>query len=248
MILRRRTRGPFFFVHLQKTAGTSLTSQLRDRFGTAAVYPDTSDLVPEEPVEVLSVTSVEHLQERWRERRREIQVVTGHFPLCTTELLDDEFRTFTLLREPVSRTLSYLRHHRKMVAGDRHLSLTEIYEDPFRFHGLVHNHMVKMFSLTAQEMTAGALTPVEFTEERLDAAKKGLETVDVIGVQEDYPGFCTQLRRSFGWRLGKERHLNRSQSDAPEAELAERIRTDNAHDIELYRFALELITRRTSPS
>ncbi len=52
------------------------------------------------------------LLERWKARRDEIRVVTGHFPLCVTELLDADFATFTVLRDPVERTLSYLRHHR----------------------------------------------------------------------------------------------------------------------------------------
>ena len=105
------------------------------------------------------VLSVEHLLDRWRLRHDEIRVVTGHFPLCTTELLDVPFTTLTLLRDPVERTLSYLRHHREPTPADRERPLEEIYDDPVRFE-LLHNHMVKMLSLHADEMTDGALTPV----------------------------------------------------------------------------------------
>ena len=80
-------------------------------------------------------------------RGDEIRVVTGHFPLCTTELLGAQFITLTILRDPVERTLSALRHHREKTPADSERSLEEIYEDPFRFE-LVHNHMVKMFSLS----------------------------------------------------------------------------------------------------
>jgi len=73
-----------------------------------------------------TVLSVEHMLERWRLRRDEIRVVTGHFPLCTTELLDAPFTTLTLLRDPVERTLSYLRHHREMTPSEGERPLEEM--------------------------------------------------------------------------------------------------------------------------
>ena len=100
----------YFFVHLQKTAGTSFSRQMKE-FGRPAIYPSDQDGNP-----ITRAIDVEHLLARWRDRRDQIRVITGHFPLCTVELLDADFNTFTVLREPVERTLSYLRHHRKMTA------------------------------------------------------------------------------------------------------------------------------------
>jgi hypothetical protein len=245
MFGRRSQQGPFFFVHVQKSAGTALVSQLRARFGTEAIYPDDSDR-ERGLVDPDSVLSVERLQERWHARGARIKVVTGHFPLCVSELLGEEFRTLTLLREPVARTLSYLRHHRELTIEDRHLTLEEVYDDPFRFDGLIHNHMVKMFSLTTSEMTGGALTPVIFTEERLAVAKRNLASVDVIGVQEDYEGFLRDLTRTFRWRLGPPHWMNATQPVEIDPGLEERIAIDNRMDIELYEYALELVATRRS--
>src|SRR5262249_27089146 len=97
----------FFFVHVQKTAGTALWRRMKEQFAPAAVYPGPGDGEPPD-----TVLSVEHLRARWVARRAELRVVTGHFPLCTVELLDAPFVTLTLLRDPVERTLSQLRHHR----------------------------------------------------------------------------------------------------------------------------------------
>jgi hypothetical protein len=47
--------------------------------------------------------------------------------------------------------------------------LEQISEDPVRFE-LVHNHMVKMFALDADEMTDGAMTPMVFTTFRRQIA------------------------------------------------------------------------------
>jgi hypothetical protein len=234
------TRPPrFFFVHVQKAAGTSLVFRLRRHFGRAAIYPPESD-----KGNVAAVISVDYLLERWRVHRDTIRVVTGHFPLCTVDLLGDSFRTITVLRDPVERTLSYLRHHRQMTPDDSERSLEAIYADPFRFHGLIHNHMVKMFSLTPVEMTDGILTRVEFTPDRLERAKENLAGVDVVGVQATFDDFCSELTWRFGWNLGEQTHVNRTEPIEIGEAFRTRIAEDNALDVELYEFARRLIEER----
>jgi Sulfotransferase family len=227
----------FFFVHIQKAAGTSLVFRLRRQFGRAAIYPPESD-----KGDVAAVISVDHLLERWRIQRDVIRVVTGHFPLCTVDLLEDAFTTLTVLRDPVERTLSYLRHHRQRTPEDSERSLEEIYEDPLRFHGLIHNHMVKMFSLTPAEMTDGVLTRVEFTPGRLDRAKESLARVDLVGVQSGFEEFCNVLSHRFGWDLGRWTHVNRTEPVEVSETFRARIAEDNAMDVELFAFARQLIT------
>ncbi len=226
----------FFFLHLQKTGGTALWRRMQQQFRAEELYPGPGDGQP--PTTVLSV---EHLLERWRLRRSEIRVVTGHFPLCTTELLDEPFTTLTLLRDPVERTLSYLRHHREMTPSEGERSLEEIYADPVRFE-LLHNHMVKMLSLTRSEMTDGALSHIEFTADRLDGAKHRLRQIDVVGFQEDFEPFCERLRARFGWELGPPVFMNRTAPSAVPDSFRTRIARDNELDVELFEFARELVS------
>jgi Sulfotransferase family len=236
---RRDDGTPFFFVHVQKTAGTTLWRRLKHQFAPEEVYPGPDDGRPP-----TSVLVVEHLVERWNARRHQIRLVTGHFPLCTTELLHSDFVTLTLLREPVERTLSALRHHRQRTPDDRDLPLEEIYDNPLRFE-LVHNHMVKMFALTADEMTDGALTHVDFTREHLARAKERLSIVDVVGLQARFDDFCSELSERFRWTLGPPHVANRTTPvDVPDS-FRERIEGDNQLDIELYDFAQELLAGRT---
>jgi Sulfotransferase family len=232
----------YFFIHVQKAAGTSLVFRLRGHFGRAAIYPPESDRG--------NTIMVDDLVKRWRTHGHETRVVTGHFPLCVVGMLSGRFTTLTVLREPVERTLSYLRHHRQLTPEDSGKSLEEIYDDPFRFQGFVHNHMVKMFSLTADEMTAGMLTPVEFTRDHLERAKTNLATVDVIGLQECFGEFCDELTRRFGWDLGDDARLNRTQRFDVSERFRARIAEDNAFDLELYEFAQELVElrRRRAPA
>jgi Sulfotransferase family len=256
----------FFLIHLVKTGGTTLRKRLEHHFGERAIYPDASDADEGE------YFSIERVLERVRARGDEIRVVTGHFPLCTAEILGGGFTTLTIVRDPVERILSHLRHHREWTPGARDTSLEEIYSDPLVFHGIVHNHMVKMFSLTSEEAfsptpheaaardraagrlrTAGMLTRVEFTPGRLERAKAGLASVDALGLHARMDEFFDELARRFEWDLGPPQHHMRSDplakreartevSDEFRARLAE----DNAMDVELYRFAERLHDRRTA--
>src|SRR5215207_2468714 len=122
----------FFFCHLQKTAGTTLIRRIRGEFPAGAVYPERSP-DPRTP-DVASVISVRRLLQEWDRRGDEIRVVTGHLPLRVTELLGLEFTTMTVLRHPLARTISYLRHHRRRTPADAELTLEEVYDDDLRFH------------------------------------------------------------------------------------------------------------------
>src|SRR4051812_37114510 len=155
----------FFFVHLQKTGGTALFQRLRDHFGDRGVYP-----TPDERGDVRAVTDLEFLQNRLRLHGDEVRVVTGHFPLCTTDVLGKPFTTFTVLRSPVDRTLSLLRRRENAEERFRGRELEDIYTDD-SLHDIIHNHMVKMLSLTADEMTSTPLVMhVDFDEARLEQA------------------------------------------------------------------------------
>ena len=233
----------FFFVHIQKTGGTSLFRLIRvgQVFTDAEVYPNRSDgdlynLGPQ--------VSVSHLTSRWIERGDEIRLVAGHFPLCTTQLLGGGFTTLTLLREPVERTLSYLRHFRASTPEASDKPLEEIYEDPVRFRRLVHNHMVKMFALKPSEMDSGMMTEIHFTPAHLARAKEQLATVDVLGLSERFEDFRVELVQRFGWQLGDTIYANRTPHVKVPAELRARIANDNALDVELYEFARQLTASR----
>ena len=222
-------------MHLQKTAGTALWRRLKQQFDPSAVYPGPEDGEPPQ-----TVLSVDHLLARWRLRRDEIRIVTGHFPICTVDLLDADFATLTLLRDPVERTLSFLRHHRETTREDSERPLEEIYADPVRFE-LVHNHMVKMLSLSADELTDGAMTHIKFTRDRLLCAEQRLQQIDVVGFQEDFESFCTALTRCFGWDLGPPVFMNRTAPVDVSDGFRRRIADDNALDVELYEFARDAI-------
>jgi hypothetical protein len=222
---------------MQKTGGTTLVHRLPRAFRPREIYPNVSD----GPV-FDAVVSVGNLTNRWRARGHEIRILTGHFPLCVSQLLGERFRTFTVLREPVERTLSYLRHHREVTPSDREKSLEQVYDD--RFRGLILNHMVKMLSLRAGEMTDGALTAVDFVPEHLDRAKENLGTFEIVGFQEHFDEFWAALLARYGWELGAPQRTNTTAPVDVHPSLRDRIAEDNALDVELYKHALNARARR----
>ncbi len=234
----------FFFVHLQKTAGTTLFRRLRHHFGAHAVYP-----MPQYQGEVEATLDVELLTQRFADHADEIQLVTGHFPLCVTELLDAEFTVLTLLREPVERALSFLRHQREVSPQFAESALEEIYEDPLCREALLRNHMVRMLSMTTDEMTDGVLTQVPVDDTRLETARRNLhDRIDTVGVQEDFEAFCRVLTARYGWKLGPSHRANQTAPVETSDAFRQRIAVDNAMDAELYRSAVELWQKRKAVS
>jgi hypothetical protein len=251
---------PFFFLHVMKTGGTAFVLNLLQNFAAGAVYP--SDIDKEQPGDLLPYVSIPRLLAVSGERRKAIRMYTGHFPFVVCELMGVELRTLTLLRDPVERSLSVLKHFKRHFARYEPLSLAALYDDPFLFENFVHNHQTKLFSITVNDRPqtfVSALTHLEIRarhlggpdpvgpttivvdEARLTAAKTNLAKVDLVGVHERYAGFVESLRTRFGWwpaGVDADLRVNVADdaSDAGPA-LRRRIAEDNAFDAELYEFA-----------
>lgn len=234
----------FFVAHMQKTAGTALRDRLRATFPEEQIYPNRSD--GDDPR--VSVISVSHLCERWRARGDQIRLLTGHFPVRTVELLGAPFVTMTVLRNPVDRVLSFLRHQaqRRQRGATEDTPLVEIYEDPFRFEHMIQNHMVRTLSLSPDEMLAhdGVLTPVAYTPERLELAKEALAGLDIFGLQESFEDLCDELSSRYGLEVGGPLQSNTTESTEVPDGLAERIAEDNALDMALYEYGCALYHER----
>jgi hypothetical protein len=243
----------YFFIHIMKTAGSALRMRLIHHFGEAAVYPSRG-LDGIEGIELY--ISPDHLRDRLTARGDQIQVITGHFPLRTVDVIGGQVTTLTLLREPVDRTLSHLRQQREDPSALRFLarqggasqsaggSLEEIYAAG-RGLAQTDNTMTRMLSLAPEEMVASMLMPVSIGRDHLERAKEALAGVDVVGFQPRFEEFCEELSSRFGWSLGEPQELNATAPIEAAEGLRATIAEDNSLDIELYEFAKELTARET---
>jgi hypothetical protein len=241
----------YLFVHIMKTARSALRSRLINHFGEAGVYPS-EGLDGTDPD---LYVSADLLRERLKARGDQIRVITGHFPIRTVDLIEGRVTTVTLLREPIARTLSYLRQQRDDPPVLRFLErrtqpspyagrpLDEIHN---ALRGLLqtNNHMTRMLSLAPHEMLASLRTRVELDRAHLERAKEALAGIDAFGLQEHFEPFCDELSARFGWRLGEPETMNTSaRVEIPES-LRARIAEDNALDLELYEFAKQVLDDR----
>lgn len=260
----------FFFVHVMKTGGTSFVFQMTANFAAAEVYPNEA-LDRRAPTDVEPYASVDELELLTPERRAEIRVYTGHLPFVARELIGPDAVTLTLLRDPVTRTISVLKHFKRLYARYRDLPLDAIYDDDIVFPHFVQDFQARVFALetadhprafagaadfralrAALESVPGAhaplAPPITIDAARLARAQQNLAAVDVVGVNEEFPAFVAELRQRFGWwRDGSQYDARANVSSEPWAAseaLRARIARESANDQSLYEHARELITAR----
>jgi hypothetical protein len=241
----------FFFLHVMKTGGTSLVHHLVDNFGADAVYPPLVGKGPNDPdagrIPYVSVTKLRALPP---ERRACTRVFAGHLPYAVTDLIRPDV-TITLLRDPVERTISFLRHCRRRLPDKRSASFEEIYDDPMMFPLLIHNYQSKLFALSLEDdlPDRAHLAVVDVDDRRLERAMGNLDRVDVVGIHSRYGDFLAELAHRYGWSFRHDHRLNRGEDDEPvPAGLRARIADDNSADLEFFRHATTLVARRARVS
>lgn len=251
---------PTFFLHVMKTGGTTLLRHIQQNFELDEIYPH-----PDLDIHDGGTTAVNFLHFTLRylcrlppERRELIKVYVGHFPFVALELLGGPFRTMTLLRDPVARTISQLRQFQRpapWAGAAAHGSaaevrpLEEVYEDPLVFAPLVHNHQTKLFSMGVDDEPTGYMQAVDIDASRLATALDNLATIDAVGVTERYDEFLGRVEAAWGWRLPRERRANVTPLDeGPRVSdaLRRRIAEDNAIDVELYARVREGLARASA--
>ncbi len=250
-----------------KTAGTTLALDLHGDFAPEVVYPGAPDRSSADDVE--PYISVAHVL-RAGVDRPEIRLYTGHFAACVCGLMPTRPRSLTLLRDPVERTISVLKHFKSRFERYDALTLEQIYDDEFVFEYFVHDHQTKLFSATPAdgiETFVSRLTHAENVARhrglaavdatatltadagRLEAAQATLAKVDVVGVTERYADFVEDLRSRFGWwpsGAHADARANVSEAEWPASSaLRGRIAGDNRHDMDLYDYARDLIEGRS---
>lgn len=237
----------FFFIHIQKTAGTSLRRHLLQNFDRSEIYPP-----PQEGglynylVIYLMGAYLVHLPAAEQARFR---LFHGHVPFTVTRRLafDKPPMTFTVLREPVDRIISVLKQkkkHRPELAND---SLEDIYDNPKYFEGQILNHQAKIFAVPDDSDLLSGFDPFPVGPAELELAKENLDKVDVIGLQSDMSAFLAALENRFGWQtLPSDIRENVSNNAEVNQSFLDRIASDNAIDLEFYSYAQKLVRAKAA--
>jgi len=227
------------FLHVMKTAGTSFVRHLQANVEPGELYPDLGPGADRRSAYRLIPNLEEYLRNGGTAR-----VFAGHFPAAVIDIVHPDI-TMTVLREPVDRTISILRHHQRLNERLRGASLEEIYDDGWVRPMFVQDHQAKVFAMTSTDRLDSFMDVLEVDEPRLEVAKRNLGRVDLVGLTEHYDDFVDLVEARLGWPSGRTRRLNVTPDGAEVPDgLRQRIADENPADIAFYQHAVELVADR----
>ncbi len=237
----------YFFIHIQKTAGVSLRQHLIANLGRERIYPSLSGGREAKKDFLISYLSGALLTSLPRWALEEYLLFHGHMPFTTTRRLPFErpLRVFTILREPLERTISVLGQKKRHRPEFAEATLEEIYAHESVFQGQILNHQTKIFAVPDDSDALGGYAPYPVGPAALERAKENLASLDVIGLMSDMPGFLDDLAATFGWTMleGDVRE-NVGRKTQVSQSLLDRIAEDNRLELEFYAFAEKLVAER----
>ena len=233
------------FNHIPKTAGSTMKEVLWRAVGGERV---------------LFATRIgAHLQQLGEIRRRldrpleDSYAVVAHTGVGVEVALPERhrYRPFTILRDPVQRTISeffYARDDRAALPAE--LSLEEyLSEQLLRSY---NSQTAFLGGLSARHHLEGEpLSRDRYDAELLARAKSNLEAHDVVGLTERFDETLLLLRHAYGWpvlrtlyrpaNVGAARRTAAPRLTEPQLEA---VRANNELDLELYDHARELFASR----
>jgi len=230
----------YFFLHIRKTAGTSFRHMLRE------IFPSEGDVIPnakdfkKQQGHYLNMADFVCFPPH---RLQNCRLLCGHLPSITRDLFASPPKLLLFLRDPVPRTISNLLHIQRHKYPSWSLSKL-LTNNEVMAH--VTNSQTRMLSFHSVEEARVYEKTMIPDRNRLELAKRVLESSDFLGLTEEFEQSIGLCERTFNWKF-KRGVVNFNQtpiSNEDYESTIERIRPEVELDQELYEFGRDLFYRR----
>jgi hypothetical protein len=180
------------FIHIRKTAGTTLLEAVGQNY---------------QPKQQLSLDGrpqniTRTLYSLLNLGNTPVSFVYGHVGFGITKYLTPDFKTITILRDPIQRSISqYFFLQERKEAGASYFqnnSLAYAIEDPEVNHLFTN---VQTRALSSQTVLISDKPASEMNETDLKSALQNLKLLYMVGFTEEFATMMEQLSRSMGLRL-----------------------------------------------
>lgn len=229
------------FLHIPKAAGTTLHRIIERQYPSSQIFSFGAD----------SSASLAQFNNLSLKKKRQIEVVKGHFNFGMHETLPWDSTYFTLLRHPVERTISYYNFvlqnqghffHDRVKAGN--LTVAQVLDQ-----GLTRdldNGQLRLISGVWNDVPIGGCT-----EDMLKQAKRNLrDHFAVVGLARKFDESLLMLQQAFGWyHIFYIKHnvaKKRPSSQPLDKKTVAAIKRANSLDIALHDYATELFEERVA--
>lgn len=217
-------REAVIFLHLPKTAGTTLNRLIEWEYSLSEMY----SIDP-----VLFKWSARHLRKLSPDRLQKTRMFKGHMTFGLHEALPQSATYITVLREPVDRVISafYFMRSYKL-----HPLYWKLRREAWTLEDFVRR---SQRDNVQSKIVAGADYEAPCTREIADRAQYNLRHhFAVVGLSERFEESLALMKLRFGWKLSSYSSFNVTRSrpkkrDLPPSTL-DLIHQKNAFDIELY--------------
>jgi hypothetical protein len=223
------------FLHLPKTAGSTLAYILERQYGSGGVLALYDSFFGEELVTVP------------QSQLERTKVITGHFYFGAHTFISKPSTYITFLREPVDRVISHYYYVRRdpthyLYPLAREMSLREYVESC----GLCEPNNDQTRLLAGKDL---ATKDGACSTDMLPVAKKNLqEHFAVVGISEAFDQSLLLMKQVFGWRhpyysrQNVSRHRIKNEDIPPKT--IRTIHSYNELDCELYGYATEILQKQ----
>lgn len=224
-----------FFVHIPKTAGTSVRHALNQLFKPHQIFPNTNEIKLNNghypPLRSISNKSNDEITA--------LRLFNGHY--CSTEyrLLPFNFDIIVFFRNPLDRVVSNIKHLKAHDKRCRNMTFDEIYKNRLNS---IHNLQLKYF---ANHLIVNQKLLIIDKNEFVEKINELLNHTKFIGITEFMEDSITVLNSTFDWNLVLSKSLNKTViQESITKELTEKIESDCIKEKWLYEAALRIFNTR----